>query len=170
MPPKYLLRIAACGSNQTLAPSEERKKPPMHLGIASMLDENLLSASQGLTCLLKSSGVSNSQTIVCRFILQLPLVDAIINKHWQSAWLLSSCSLLMARLSTLVARIPLIMVNGQGYPESCNRRMTAQPPCPCLSTILSHSFITAHETLSASRLTAMPQVSTSVLLVNHILI
>ena len=170
MPLKYLLRIAACGSNWTLAPSEEHEKPPMHLGIASMLDKNLLSASQGLTRLLKSSGVSNSQTIVHHFILQLPLVDAIINKHWQSAWLLSSCSLRMARLSTLVAQIPSIMANSQGYPESCNRRMTAQPPCPCLLTILSHSFVAAHETLSASGLTAMPQVSTSVLLVNHIFI
>ena len=96
--------------------------------------------------------------------------NTIINKHWQSAWLLSSRSLRMARLSTLVARIPLIMANGQGYLESRNRRMTAQPPCPCLSTILSHSFVVAHETLSTSGLTAMPQVSTSVLLVNHILI
>ena len=170
MPPKYLLRIAACGSNRTLAPSEEREKPPMHLGIASMVDKNLLSASQGLTRLLKSGGVLNSQTIVRRFILQLPLVDAIINKHRQSAWLLLSRSLCMARLSTLVARIPSIMVNGQGYPESRNRRMTARPPCPCLSTILSYSFVAAHETLSASGLTVMPQVSTSVLLVNHILI
>ena len=170
MPLKYLLRIAACSSNWTLAPSEEHEKPPMHLGIASMLDKNLLSASQGLTHLLKSGGVSNSQMIIHRFILQLPLVDAIINKHWQSAWLLSSCSLHMARLSTLVARIPSIMANGQGYPESCNRRMTARPPCPCLSMILSHSFVVAHKTLSASGLTAMPQVSTSILLVNHILI
>ena len=170
MPPKYLLRIATCGLNQTLAPSEEREKPPMHLGIASMLDRNLLSALQGLTCLLKSGGVSNSQMIVSRFILQLPLIDAIINKHQQSAWLLLSCSLHMARLSTLVAQIPSIMVNGQGYPESRNRRMTARPPCPCLSMILSYSFVAAHETLSTSGLTAMPQVSTSVLLVNHILI
>ena len=77
----------------------------MHLGIASMLDKNLLSASQSLTHLLKSGGVLNSQMIVHRFILQLPLVDAIINKHWQSAWLLSSRSLHMARLSTLVAQL-----------------------------------------------------------------
>ena len=49
----------------------------MHLGIASMLDKNLLSALQGLTRLLKSGQVSNSQTIIRRFILQLPLIDTI---------------------------------------------------------------------------------------------
>ena len=157
MPPKYLLRIATCGLNWTLAPSEEHEKPPMHLGIASMLDKNLLSASQGLTRLLKSGGVLNSQTIICHFILQLPLVDAIINKHQQSAWLLLSHSLHMASLSTLVAWIPSIMANSQGYPESCNQRMTARPPCPCLLMILSHSFVAAHETLSTSGLTAMPK-------------
>ena len=57
----------------------------------------------------------------------------------------------MARLSTLVARTPSIMANSQGYPESRNRRMTARPPYPCLLTIPSHSSVTNHQNLSASR-------------------
>ena len=43
------------------------------------------------------------------------------------------------------------MANSQGYPESRNRRMTARPPYPCLLTIPSHSSVTNHQNLSASR-------------------
>lgn len=115
-----------------------------------MLGKNPLSALQALTRSLKSGVVSNSRTIVRRFILQPLLVDAIIHKHRPSVWLVSSRSLLMTRLSTLVARTPSIMANGEGYPESRNRRMTARPPYPCLSTIPSHSSVANHENLSAS--------------------